>query len=98
MKKSLNQILLIIRSLLPTLQKEYNVKTLEIFGSYIRKDQKPNSDLDLLVIFSNTPTLIKFIELENYLSDRIGIKVDLVMKDSVRPRLRSSILNKAIPV
>ena len=98
MKKNLNQILLIIRALMPTLKQEFNVRTLEIFGSYIKKDQKPNSDLDLLVIFSKTPTLIKFIELENFLSDRIGIKVDLVMKDSVRPRLRSSILNNAIPV
>ena len=98
MKKNLNQILLIIRALIPTLQKEYNVRALEIFGSYIKKDQKPNSDLDLLVIFSKTPTLIKFIELENFLSDRIGIKVDLVMKDSIRPRLRSSILSNAILV
>jgi len=98
MGKNLDQILQIIRSLLPTLQKEFNVRTLEIFGSYIRKDQKPKSDLDLLVMFSKTPTLIQFIELENFLSDRIGIKVDLVMKDSIRPRLRNSILNSAIPV
>ncbi|MHB8905917.1 MAG: nucleotidyltransferase family protein [Melioribacteraceae bacterium] len=98
MEKNLDQILQIIRLLLPTLQKEFNVRTLEIFGSYIRKDQKPKSDLDLLVMFSKTPTLIQFIELENFLSDKIGIKVDLVMKDSIRPRLRNSILNGAIPV
>lgn len=98
MKRNLNEILLIIRALMPTLKQEFNVRTLEIFGSYIKKDQKQNSDLDLMVTFSKTPTLIKFIELENFLSDRIGIKVDLVMKDSIRPRLRSSILNDAIPV
>lgn len=98
MKKNLNQIFQAIRELTPTLQKEYNVSTLEVFGSYIRKSQKRNSDLDLLVTFSKTPNLIKFIELENFLSDRIGIKVDLVMKDSIRPRLRKSILNSSIPV
>ncbi|MFA5806445.1 MAG: nucleotidyltransferase family protein [Melioribacteraceae bacterium] len=98
MKKNLNQILLIIRELTPTLQKKYSISTIEIFGSYITKAQKQNSDLDLMVTFSKTPTLIKFIELENFLSDRIGIKVDLVMKDSIRPRLRSSILSNAILV
>lgn len=98
MNKNLNEILAMMRSLMPALQKKYNVKSLEIFGSYIRKAQKPKSDLDLLVIFSKTPTLIQFIELENFLSDNIGVKVDLVMKESIRPRLRDSILNNVITV
>jgi predicted nucleotidyltransferase len=60
--------------------------------------QNPNSDLDILVSFSKTPSLIKLIELENFLSDNLGIKVDLVMKDSLKPRLRNSIIDSAVSV
>lgn len=98
MKKNINQILTILRELSPLIKQKYHVSTIEVFGSYIRKTQKPNSDLDLLVTFNKTPGLLKFIELENYLSDQIGIKVDLVMKDSIKPRFRHSIIESAISV
>ncbi len=98
MKKDLNQILSILRELHPYIRSEYNVSKIEIFGSYIRNKHNFTSDLDLLVTFSKIPSLLKFIELENFLSDKIGIKVDLVMKDSIKPRLRSAILTGAIPV
>jgi len=98
MNKDLKKILTTLRSLKPYLSKTYKVKEIEVFGSYIRKEQRKNSDLDLLVTFSKTPGLLEFIKLENYLSDMLGIKVDLVMKDSLKPRLRPYILNEAVAV
>ncbi len=98
MKNKIEKILQILRRDLPFLKEEYNVKSLEIFGSYIRGDQKLKSDLDLSVTFSENPGLIKFLELENYLSDKLEIKVDLVMKDSLKPRIGKYILNEAQPV
>lgn len=62
---------------LPLLAEQYRVKSLGVFGSYVRQEQSPDSDLDLLVTFDELPSLLKFIELENYLSDILGIKVDL---------------------
>ena len=70
-----------LHEMLPELKEKYHVSYLGIFGSYIRGEQKPGSDLDILVEFSKTPTIFKFVNLENYLSEALGIKVDLVMKD-----------------
>ncbi len=56
------------------------------------------SDLDVLVTFSETIDLFSFVELENCLSDPLGIKVDLVMKEGIKPRLKERILSEAIYV
>jgi len=69
-----------------------------VFGSYVRSEQNMNSDLDLLVTFKEIPSLLTFIAIENYLSDLLGIKVDLVMKDSLKPKIGQRILREAIPV
>jgi uncharacterized protein len=98
MKKDLQNILSLLKDMNPFLQKEFNVNSIEVFGSYAKKNQTSRSDLDLLVSFSKTPGLIKFIELENTLSEKLGIKVDLVMKDSIKPRLRNSILSTVISI
>ena len=98
MKKDIQQILKELHQLTPTLKEKYYISSIEVFGSYVNNKQKKNSDLDLLVSFKRTPGLLKYIELENFLSDSLGIKVDLVMKNSIKPRLRKNILNSAIPV
>jgi hypothetical protein len=76
------------------LQKRYKVKEIGIFGSYVKNEQKKTSDIDILVEFKETPTLIKFINLENYLSDLLGIKVDLVMKRALKPNIGKVILEE----
>lgn len=87
-----------LRNQLPMLEKEYGVATLELFGSYVRHEQRSDSDLDILVTFTKTPSLLKFIRLENFLSDILGVKVDLVMKDSLKPGIGRNILREAVPV
>ena len=74
------------------------METLEVFGAYVRAGQKADSDLDLLVTFREAPSLLTFIAIENYLSDTLGVKVDLVMKDSLKPAIGKVILNEAVPV
>jgi predicted nucleotidyltransferase len=80
------------------LKKNYKVKEIGIFGSYVRHEQKKKSDLDVLVIFYETIDLFTFVELENYLSDILGVKVDLVMKDGIKPRFKERILSEAVYV
>src|SRR5258706_16434111 len=87
-----------LRQLLPELAKDYHVDTLEVFGSYVRDEQSPKSDLDVLVTFSKTPGLLEFIGLENYLSDLLGVKVDLVMTTALKPHIGQRILSEAVPV
>lgn len=87
-----------LREQLPALAEQYNVSTLEVFGSYVRHEEKKNSDLDVLITFSKPPSLLKFVRLENHLSDTLGVKVDLVMKDSLKPAIGKNILREVVPV
>ena len=88
----------ILRQERPMLAEQYNVASLELFGSYVRHEQRKDSDLDILVTFSKPPSLFKFIRLENHLSDTLGVKVDLVMKDSLKPAIGKNILREAVSV
>ena len=78
------------------LQERYKIRELGIFGSYVRQEQTETSDVDLLVEFSETPSLLKFVNLENYLSDNLGVKVDLVHKGGLKPRIGERILAEVV--
>ncbi|MDL5501798.1 MAG: nucleotidyltransferase family protein, partial [Candidatus Methanoperedens sp.] len=86
--KKIDVIIEKLRKNKPVVEKKYGVKNLEVFGSYIRGEQKKGSDLDILVEFHRTIDLFKYIELENFLSKKIGVKVDLVMKETLKPRIK----------
>jgi uncharacterized protein len=96
--EKLATILKKLRQELPSLEKRYQVEKLEIFGSYVRADEQVTSDLDLLVEFSEMPGFFKFIEMENYLTEILGVKVDLVMKDSLKPAIGKRVLSEAMPI
>ena len=87
-----------LRQHLPDLSEKYHVRTLEVFGSYVRDEQTPGSDLDVLVTFDRTPDLFQYIELEDYLGELLEVKVDLVMKSALKPQLEQRILHEAVPV
>jgi len=93
--RNLDELLAKVRVLLPTLREQYHVHTLEVFGSFVRGEERGDSDLDLLVTFDEIPTLFRFVALENQLSDVLGVKVDLVMKDSLKPFIGKYILDEA---
>ena len=94
-EKSFEELITKLKELLPILSKKYQIQTLEVFGSYVRGDEKEGSDLDLLVTFTQVPSLFRFVEIENFLSDQLDIKVDLVMKDSLKPTIGKRILEEA---
>ena len=78
--------------------RRYNVHSLGVFGSYVRGEAKPDSDLDVLVEYSTPPTLFEYVRLQNELSDRLGVRVDLVMKSALKPVLGERILEELIYV
>lgn len=94
--KNLKHIKNILNEQKPFLADTYKVKEIGVFGSYVRGVAKKKSDVDILVDFEEPISLLKFIELENYLSDVIGLKVDLVMKDALKPRIGRHILQEVI--
>ena len=98
--KSLEEIKRRLKVLNPVLKRNFSVDTIELFGSYVRGEQTEKSDLDVLVTFSepNNVDLFKFIELRLFLKDELGVNVDLIEKDTLKPRLKGQILEEAIKV
>jgi hypothetical protein len=98
-RPTLDDVLRTLRVHLPKLREHYGVRTLGVFGSYVRGEQRPRSDLDLLVEFDARPlTLIQVIALEQHLSDLLGVKVDLVEKKTLKPAIGRHILQEVVPV
>ena len=83
---------------LPELKRDFHIQTLEIFGSRVRNENHPDSDLDLLVSFSTPPSLTEFIQLKFHLSELLGLKIDLVMRNALKANIGKRILQEAIPV
>ncbi len=87
-----------LREQLPFLAARYRVASLGLFGSHLRGTERPNSDLDVLVSFHEAPSLFRLVELENYLSDLLGVKVDLVPREALKPHIGQRVLREVVPV
>lgn len=83
-----------IRENLPELKKEYPIKSLGLFGSYVRGEENSRSDLDLLIEFREPISLLQFIALERKLKSITGKKTDLVMKTALKPGIGKNILRE----
>jgi predicted nucleotidyltransferase len=68
--------------------RKLGVRSLALFGSVARDQAGPDSDVDLLVEFTEAPNFDRFMDVKIYLEDLIGCRVDLVMPQSVRPQMR----------
>jgi len=95
---TLQNIKNILTSLKPYLKEKYHISSIELFGSYAKGTQSKNSDIDILVDFEKTPDLITFIELEEFLKQKLKSIVDLIPKRKLKPQLKSKILKEAISI
>jgi predicted nucleotidyltransferase len=96
--KTVSEISRILQDQKPYLAEKYGVTEVGIFGSYVRDEQRPDSDLDLLIELERPAriSLIDLVELELYLGDLLDIKVDLAIKRNLKPRIGEEILREAI--
>lgn len=78
--------------------KEAGVTRSSIFGSYVRGEEKDNSDIDMLVEVPRGTGLFAFIGLQHKLEDTLDKKVDLVTYKSIHPLLRDRILKEQLPI
>lgn len=83
---------------MPRLRECYGVESLGLFGSRVRGDANPDSDLDILVRFREVPGLLRLVELENQLSDLLGLRVDLALADCLKPNIGKQILSELVPL
>lgn len=98
MPASLDRFRSLLREKLPSLKADYRVESLGIFGSFLHGTERPDSDLDILVSFSEKPSLFRLIDLENQLSDWLEVKVDLVLRSALKPRIGERVLKEVVPV
>lgn len=94
--KTLEEIKNKLRELKPLLKEKYKIKEIGIFGSYIKEKYRKRSDLDILVEFEEPPDLFTYIEIEDFLSKKLKVKIDLVMKSALKPYIGKIILEETV--
>jgi len=94
--KSKEEILKTMKKELPYLKDKFKVRSIGIFGSYVRGEQTKTSDIDMLVEFDAPVGFFKFIDLEDYLSEKLRVKVDLVTPDALKPLIKPHIIEEAV--
>lgn len=93
-----DEILNKLEEIKPTLYNKFYIKNLGLFGSYVRGENSPSSDIDILIEYDESKafSLFTIIELEDFLTKLFNIKVDLVNKKSIKPALKENILKEVI--
>ncbi|PPD35831.1 MAG: DNA polymerase subunit beta [Methylomonas sp.] len=92
------QALETLSKLKPQLVERFGVTRLALFGSTVRDEAKPGSDIDVVVAFDSPATSAKYFGVQFYLEDELGAPVDLVTENAIRPELRTFIEQEAINV
>jgi predicted nucleotidyltransferase len=98
--QSLSEIQKTLQQQKPYLAEKFGVRIVGVFGSYVRQEQRPDSDLDILIELYRPPkiSLIGLVELEEYLSQVLGVKVDLAIKTNLKKRIGARILQEVVPI
>jgi hypothetical protein len=94
--KDLQAVMSELRRLRPELRRRYPIREIGVFGSWVRGEQTEDSDIDVLVEFDGPIGLLDVVGLKLDLSDRLGVPVDLVMKDGLKPRIGRRILSEVV--
>jgi hypothetical protein len=95
---SLEKMIELLKMHKSELMERYGIRKIGVFGSYIRGENGGESDLDILVEFREDAriSLLDFVGIENDLSDLLGVKVDLVEKSALKPRIGKQILQEVV--
>lgn len=88
----------LLKANLATIRDRFGVQRLMLFGSVVHGTAGPESDVDILVDFTGQPDFDRFMDLKFFLEDLLKMKVDLVTRDALRPRMRPAIEQEALNV
>lgn len=95
--EQLSEIKQVLQQLKPELSSRFHVRSLGLFGSVVRDDFSPTSDIDIIVDFDQ-PVGIEFIDLADYIEQRLQKKVDLVSRSGVKDKYFKSIEREIVYV
>jgi hypothetical protein len=93
-----DRLLADLRALKPEMAARYNVKAIELFGSFVHGEQDEASDIDLLVDFTQSADLFDLVGLGLFLEEALQRKVDVVPRTALREELREAVISQAVPV
>ncbi|WP_456324359.1 nucleotidyltransferase family protein [Desulfonauticus submarinus] len=97
--RSFEEIMDILKKHKNEIKNKFGVKEFGIFGSYVRNEQKGDSDIDILVEFKEGyKTFDNYMNLKFYLEELFGLKIDLVSKTALKPRLKPHIMKEVVYV
>ncbi|MCW6037580.1 nucleotidyltransferase family protein [Spirulina subsalsa FACHB-351] len=88
----------VLKQNLRQIKLRYGVKSLGVFGSFVREEATEHSDLDILVEFEDVPTFRKYMDLKFFLEDLFSRRVDLVIQSDIKPQIREQILREVVYV
>lgn len=88
-------ILLTLAKLRTEVKQRFKAELKGIFGSYVRGEEKDDSDIDILVEFEDNANLIDFIGLSLFLEEKLNRRVDVVPESAIRKEIKSAILREA---
>ena len=94
--RTLEKIKTILKEHREILEAKYKVKSIGIFGSFLKGTQRKKSDIDILVEFNDAIDIFEFLDLEEYLETLLGTKVDLVSKKALKPYIGKRILEEVV--
>lgn len=96
--KTKNEILNKLKEIKPILYRDFYIKSLGLFGSYVRGENSDSSDIDLLFEYDEDKafSLFTLIDLEDFLTKLFNVKIDLVNKKTIKPALKENILKEVI--
>jgi len=94
--KNLDEIMDVLKRQKGELKERFKVKDIGVFGSYVKEEQRRGSDIDVVVEFEEPIGLFEFIRLETHLSNLLGVKVDLVSKKALKPKIGEHVLKEVV--
>ena len=96
--KSIDEIKQLLAGQREELRRRFRVKQIGIFGSFVRGEERRGSDIDVLVDFEEPIGIFTFLELEEYLGEVLGIRVDLVSRKALKPHIGKRVLTEVIAI
>lgn len=98
LNKKLPEIVLQKKEKIEELCRNYNIRLLGLFGSFVRGDYTEDSDIDILVKFGDTKSLLQLVHLENVMTDLLGRKTEIVELEAIQEKLKKYVTNEAVIV
>ena len=98
MANELTQIKATLQKLGQEVRRDYKAEIVGLFGSYVRGQQKKESDLDILVRFYEGATLFDFVGLGDFLEEKLSLRVDIVSERAIKPELKERILKEVVAI